>query len=631
MLLSNFSCCSRVSTKVLFCSLHRNRSASSLLIPSPKSKAILGAASGDAIEKEMFTPGSFACPIVFRTVFDLFHRCAANPSQVARDLEETVLDSFAVSNRSGLFVYKDESEEIFYMKLQSRGSGIDGDGKVELLVHGINKPGPSVTHQLKVLLQRRLMMTAVEILSAVLTKNPHFRVSAADLDFLRSFEKEWTFLAKEESVADPSDAYYEFPEFVYDPTMVLLMFRQDICGSTFFHRLNDIGSERLSPPILESRRMSNGGSELKWNNHEFTLYYNNTATTLNQSFQGVSTLTEKGAELSRQIGTGIAMIEILLVRADGVPLDTICFAEPARPSDDLPGPEESLARLRKLPNFPESGRGGVCVRIRVTDTALCRRRLHEWIELSLNQAMTSWIIERRIERATKGTSVPLNQGTAEDSPTVEETRMKLNLLESLCPGLPSIREMLDDLHSLPHPAVSKVIHHGAIRSSDVASKTLEMLDRCIFSALYKDMASDAFRKARSHLRVVRVSRSSIPELVQLSWDASKKRALAHRRQGGSTFSQTIHDSPIDCPEYVCFFQLNQFGDRAQSIDQQLRLYREVMVHDGMNDRSATIELLESLKAGSFSAFSRSFAFVFSVKRNCRIMNTYNWIPSMVAR
>jgi hypothetical protein len=564
-------------------------------------------------------------------MFDLFHRCAANPSQVARTLEATVLHSFAVSNRSGIFVYKDESDEIFYMRLQARGTGIDGDGKVELLVHGINKPGPSVTQQLKVLLQRRLLMIAVEMLSAVLTKNPHFRVTASDLDFLRSFEKEWTSLAKDESTSDPADAYYEFPAFVNDPTMVLLMFRQNLCGSTFFHRLNDIGYERLSPSITESRRLENGGSVLRWNNHDFTLYYNNAATTLNQSFQGVSTLTEKGAELSRQTGNGIAMIEILLVRADGAPLDEVIFARPASLSDDLPGLEKSRVRFRKLPEFPEPGSSKVCVRIRVTDTALSRKRLHEWIELSLNQAMTSWIIERRLERASTFGPTPGGDGPKPELASAVDDNQKQKLLEGLCPGLPSIRLMLEDLHTLPHPAVSNVAHHGVIRSSTVATKTLEMLERCIFSTLYKDLTSDGFRSARSNLRIVRTSRSSAPELVQLSWDPSKRRAVAHRLQEGSVFHQSIHDSPIDCPEYLCFFQLNPFGDYPQNIEQNIRLYKEVMIHDGISDRSATIELLESLKASNRRAFSRSFAFVFSVKRNRRILATYNWIPTMVAR
>jgi hypothetical protein len=634
--LSSKSCYrqSNVSPDILSRSLHRNRTASTLLIPSSKKKVTLMTKSGEEKEdeiQEVFTPGSFTCPVVFRTKFDLFHRCAANPSQVARTLEATVLHNFAVSNRSGIFVYKDESEEIFYIRLQAGGTGIDGDGNVELLVHGINKPGPSVTQQLKVLLQRRLLMIAVEMLSAVLTKNPHFRVSASDLDFLGSFDKECTSLGKDEPTSDPAEVHYEFPVFVTDPTMVLLMFRQNLCGSTFFHRLNDIGYERLSPSITECRRTKNGGSVLKWNNHDFTLYYNNAATTLNQNFQGVSTLTEKGAELSRQIGNGIAMIEILLIRADGAPLDEVVFAEPTRRSDALFALEMSKARCRKLPEFPEMGSNGCCVRIRVTDTSLSRRHLHEWIELTLNQAMTSWIIERGIERATKFGSAPWCDGIPPVSASYVDDAQKLNLMERLCPGLATIHQMLEDLYSLPHPGVSRVAHYGVIRSSTVATKTLDMVERCILSTIFKDSTGDDFQSALSNTRIIRTSRSSAPELVQLCWDPSKRRALARRPNASPGSSQTIHDSPIDCPEYLCYYELNQFVDSPRTIEQVMRLSKEVMIHDGGSDRSPTIELLESVKASNRRAFSRSFAFVFSVKRNRRILATYNWTPNLVTR
>lgn len=588
---------------------------------------------------EIFIPGSFACPVVFRTVFDLFHRCATNPGQVARTLEATVLHNFAVSNRSGIFVYKDESDKIFYMRLQARGSGIEGDGKVELLVHGINEPGPSVTEQLKVLLQRRLLMIAVEMLSAVLTKNPHFRVGSADLEFLRSFEKDWSNLGRDSHTQDPSEHYYEFPEFVYDPTMVLLMFRQNLCGSTFFHRLNDIGYERLSPSVTESQKMENGGSVLKWNNHDFTLYYNNAPTKLDQSFQGVSTLTEKGAELSRQIGSGIAMIEILLIRADGTPLDEVIFAAPINPKLEHKAKhlEASCVRFQKLQNFPTSSSNRVCVRIRVTDTALARGLLHEWIELTLNQAMTAWVIERELERssATEAPMPPSVPHSGDLSGQFGDKRDSLTShdpMDSLCPGLGFTRRMLQNLYTLPHPAVSQITFDGAIRSSSVATKTMETLERCIFGTLLKDSANIAAKKVWSMLRIVRTSRSSSPELVQLSWDSGAKRhAIAHGLQNGVSFSRPIHDSPIDCPEYICFFQMKEFGNTPKIIDQNIRLYKAVMIHDGISDRSATIDLLESLKAVNQRAFSRSFAFILSTKRNRRILATYNWLPGLVKR
>jgi hypothetical protein len=128
-----------------------------------------------------------------------------------------VLHNIAVWNRQGIFVYKDESDAIFYLRLQSVGSGFDADGKVQLLVHGVNAPGPSVTRQLKSSLQRRLMLIAVDTLASVLTKNPHINWKLSDFEFLRSFEKSWKNLEDEEPVASEPECFYEFPVEANDP------------------------------------------------------------------------------------------------------------------------------------------------------------------------------------------------------------------------------------------------------------------------------------------------------------------------------------------------------------------------------------------------------------------------------
>ncbi len=607
------------------------------MIPSPKKKEkkiVVNTIAEDKNESDesrlFFAPGSFACPVVFRTLFQLFHRCATNPSQVARTLEATVLHSFAVSNRSGIFVYKDEVGGIFYMSLEARGSGIDGDGQVELLVHGIKKPGPSVTEQLKVLLQRRLLLIAVEMLSSVLTKNPHFRVGSADLDFLRSFDQEWMKLAIEKRQTEAQEEYYEFPSIVTDPCMVILMFRQNLCGSTFFHRLNDIGYERLSPSVTESRRLASGGSILKWNEHEFTLYYNNAPSKLDQSFQGVSTLTERGATLSRQVGSGIAMIEILLIRANGSTVDEVAFGEPTEGTFDVAGIDVANLRFRKLESFPAEVSDKICVRVRITDTALSRKHLHEWIELTLNQSLVTWIIERGMELSSKS---DLASTSGFDAPRIASPHSDdmRKIVQELSPGLPSLQHMLENSYQLPHPGISRVENHGVIRSSTVAKKTLEMLDTCILGTLFKDSGSpEVLKRAHSALRVIHISRSSMPELVKLTWDLTKKSAAAYGTRN-VTYDHPVQDSPIDCPEYICFFQISQYDEKAHHIDPYFQLSREVMIHDGISDSSATIELLETLKAENRRAFRRSFAFVFSVKRNRRTLLTYNWAPNLVKR
>jgi hypothetical protein len=178
------------------------------------------------------------------------------------------------------------------MMLESHGGGVEPDGQIDLLVYGIQDPGPSITSQLTHLLQRRLLLIAVDMLSAVLTKNPHFHWKMADLDFIHSFEDEWRALDGTLD-AKPEDQFaeYRFPLIPTDPGMILLCFRQNLCGSTFFHRLHETVGEVKYDKDVEFEQEEKIGFDV----HDFTFYYNNSPSKLNPTFQSVSTLTEKGA------------------------------------------------------------------------------------------------------------------------------------------------------------------------------------------------------------------------------------------------------------------------------------------------------------------------------------------------
>eukprot|EP00934_Nitzschia_sp_Nitz4_P004171 Nitzschia sp. Nitz4//scaffold20_size174350//160042//170970//NITZ4_002134-RA/size174350-augustus-gene-0.39-mRNA-1//1//CDS//3329541905//4161//frame0 len=608
----------KVNQELMLKSLHINRSVTRYILASAPTDDTTSDENHRTLER--FSAGSFACPVVFRRTFALFHRCATNPNQVAHSLEATVLHSFAVSNKPGLFVYKDEVGAIFYMTLEARGSGIDGDGSVELLVYGIRNPGPSITFQLSALLQRRLMIIAVEMLSAVLTKNPHFRVSGADLDFLRSFNHEWPILEKETSRSKNDECYFEFPDFVYDPCMVILMFRQNLCGSTFFHRLNDIGDDKLSPAISFSHALANGGSVLKWNEHEFTLYYNNTPSKLDQTFQGVSTLTEKGARLSQVIGSGIAVVEIALVKANGTPLDEVNFAQPATTSALSGNFPENAMFFTRLKSFPTNS-DKVCVRVRVTDTGLSREHLHEWLELTLNQALLAWFMERGIECYYAASKENL------DSPiAILDTLPKAN---NSTFGLSALSSVLAISNSLPHPAVSSLEGNGVIRSTGVSARTLDLLKGCILGVLFPDLdQTSLLLKAKKYMKIIRISKTDGPSIVNLSRDQKSKRLIV-RQELGFGQSRQVEDSPIDSPEYICFFLWSSFNEEDGPIDSALQLYQEVMINDAISDRSPTIDRLRVLKEQNRRAFTRSFAFILSVSRNQRSLKTYNWNPNLL--
>ena len=75
-------CCHRVNQKLLLNSLHQSRTASELMIPKDDSDPKVLEEPESAAE-QLFRPGVFACPVVFRTSFELFHRCATVCSYVS--------------------------------------------------------------------------------------------------------------------------------------------------------------------------------------------------------------------------------------------------------------------------------------------------------------------------------------------------------------------------------------------------------------------------------------------------------------------------------------------------------------------------------------------------------------------
>jgi hypothetical protein len=131
--------------------------------------------------------------------------------------------------------------------------------------------------------------------------------------------------------------------------------------------------------------------------------------------------------------------------------------------------------------------------------------------------------------------------------------------------------------------------------------------------------------------VIRLSRTEKPRFVQLNWSDSDRRKASVSIVLENGTLRLIEDSPIDCPEYLCFYSASERDSRIESFNSQLRMCREVVVHDGISEKSATIGLLESIKEKLPERFLRSFAFIMSVKRNERSLQMYNWNPQFAKR
>mmetsp|Transcript_25433 Transcript_25433/g.37566 ORF Transcript_25433/g.37566 Transcript_25433/m.37566 type:complete len:1823 (-) Transcript_25433:3041-8509(-) len=301
----------RTNQLLLLQKLHRTRVASSYLIQSQgqnqKDKSILTSENNLPFEE-----GHFSCPVVFEESYTLFHRCSA--ANIIASVVSTTLHSFAVSNRRRFFVYKDESMGIFYLSLEEVAIAEGEHEKVKFLVFGIQQPGPSVTIQLSRLLQRKILMLEVDTWSTVLTKNPQFSWKAADIEFLKTFRSRWSHLEEDskEKKINKSGYWFKLPPSVYDPLSVIMYFQQNLCGSTFFHRLNTSIEEEECTPSSTFLLGGEDGVEISFCPNEFLLFYNNAPSPLDPKYQAC-TLTEQGKKYSRQTGSGVALIKLMLM------------------------------------------------------------------------------------------------------------------------------------------------------------------------------------------------------------------------------------------------------------------------------------------------------------------------------
>ena len=58
--------------------------------------------------------------------------------------------------------------------------------------------------------------------------------------------------------------------------------------------------------------------------------------------------------------------------------------------------------------------------------------------------------------------------------------------------------------------------------------------------------------------IIRLSRTQSPTPVSLVWDSKHENALA--KKSDSDTDLYIQDSPIDCPEYVCFYCFSHYSE-----------------------------------------------------------------------
>lgn len=420
------------------------------------------------------------------------------------------------------------------------------------------------------------------------------------MNFVMDYNKMLSEVEEDTEAFDSVTQYYSLPFSTSDPSSVLLYFRQNLCGSTYFH------------PFIASSARDEGTDETA--EPRFIFYYNNIPSKLSPKLQVWSTLTKKGAEFARSAGQGLALVEVSLVDSFGSPHSAlqphedlaVITSDPSVSDDSIKVRcEEKLDRSSDF--WIEQGRLPThFVKVTVTDTALKRKVLHAWVQLTLNQATAGWIIEKQLERQQRGLLRSFIGGTSSlDSNDAKQNK----LIDEIAPGLPALLKMYHTAHDLPHPGIRRVDFDGMVRASSVASVALKLLE-LIVDPIKKETKGSSHVDFVEHINVVRLSRGAKPKFVRLSWNQDKRSCLVHLLK--SPPGKPIVDSHIDCPHYLISFCSPEYTVESKH-DKFLfpKLFEGVNVEDDYKSETR----LAALKQAMPNTFMRSFGFVLSVKRN----------------
>jgi hypothetical protein len=79
-------------------------------------KEVDSASNSEKEGEQFFSPGAFACNVVWETQFILHPRLKTGPAKRGIQALKSVLTRFAVNNRKNMFVYQETSGNVFYLR-----------------------------------------------------------------------------------------------------------------------------------------------------------------------------------------------------------------------------------------------------------------------------------------------------------------------------------------------------------------------------------------------------------------------------------------------------------------------------------------------------------------------------------
>ena len=603
----------RTNQKLLLESMYKTRKAPPELFADTEIDETRAetAATPEELSPPVSNRGMYACPVQYQHEFPLHKR--VSPSQAVRTLHSSILQNFMISNRSGISVYRDESNNIYYMNLIYRKSVKQDDDEnahvIELLVYGIEQPGPVITEELVRLLQRKLLMLPLDALSSVLNKNPQYTLLATDMSFIRNFSRRLKEIEPEiESNDNSCVRTYELPSHVEDPLTLLLMFRQNICGSTFIQLLH-YESNEVDMQALDMLEVNAEDGSIILNGlpgNEFCFFFNSLGLGLDPSAQHFTTLTNQGRIYSRQAGSGIAVIWVSLLNGSGSSANHIRV----RKGDSMLDTTLSVSKeyISLNPAADESKETFKLV-INVTNTTVDVEAIQNWVNLSLCQVLAAYTIEHHRESCLQSATGTLPARSS-------SLKSKREALNQLIPGLPPLEDMMTITIDLPHPAMMKVHSKKRLQATSLAAHTLDLTEKAVLSAIFNKSTRlpcdgvEIFRMANTSSRVS-VTRDRIMKAKVVSFENGR----------------IIKDNHVDSPEYICVFGLLQ-SDISPINSPQHLFFKEI--HVPRPETSVFTEVLHRIRSLKPALFERHMVFILRVSRNSRSLMTYNVNPQIWA-
>lgn len=601
----------RTNQKLLLESMYKTRKAPEELIADievDESKA------ATTTSKELSPPvsnkGMFACPVQYQREFPLHRR--VSPSQAVRTLHSSILQNFMLSNRNGISVYRDESNNIYYMTLTYRKSIRHDDEEnshvIDLLVYGIEEPGPVITEELVRLLQRKLLMLPLDALSSVLNKNPQYNLLTTDMSFINNFSRRLKEI-EPEIESDDIDCVktYELPSHVEDPLTLLLMFRQNICGSTFIQLLHYESDEiELQSSDMLEVNAEDGNIILNGlPGNEFCFFFNSLGLGLDPAAQHVTTLTKQGRIYSAEAGSGIAVIRVSLLHGSSN-ASRISVGKGGRMLDTSLRVSKEYISLN--PNVDES-KETYKLLIKVTNTTVDIEAIQKWVYLSLCQVLAAYTIERHRESCLQSAT---SSAPVLGYPAIESR----DALNHLMPGLSSLEDMMTITIDLPHPAMMKVQSKMRLQATSIAALTLDLMEKAVLSAIF----NKSVRLPYDGVEIFRMANAA--SRVNVTRDRISKAKVVSVENG-----RVIRDNHVDNPEYVCVFGLRQSDGNAINLPQHL-FFKEI--HVSRPETSVFTEVIHRIRSLKPAQFERHMVFILRVSRNCRSLLTYNVSPQIWA-